>query len=176
MIIYCLTSPSDKRYIGQTTLSFKQRLGIHKYDSKKYSNRAICRAIKKYGLENFQKYILIECPEEEADFWESFYIKLFNTYGENGYNLDTGGHKYRHFKRNPEATAKMARTNTGRRNTPEAIQNMREAALKRPKPSEATKQKMSLSRKGRTVWNKGKSGYHKTKRSDRIANQTAQLN
>ena len=171
MIIYCLTSPSNKRYVGQTVLTLNHRLSIHKSDAKyDKGTRAICNAIKKYGLDNFEKNILIECPEDEGDFWERFYVKLFNTYGEDGYNLDTGGNKNKHFKRNPEATAKMAATNRGRKNTPEAIQNMRAAALKRPRRSKVSYLKQG--RKGRIPWNKGKFGYKRNNKHTQLLGPT----
>lgn len=54
MIIYKLTSPSGWVYVGQTS-NFKKRMQGHKYDAANHRDSCIllCRAIRKYGWENF---------------------------------------------------------------------------------------------------------------------------
>lgn len=98
--IYCITSPSNKKYIGQCVkkLSSGKNWGYisrwkeHIRDSK---DRNYCRllnsAIKKYKPENFKLEILKECIIEELDFFEKYYIENYNTMTPNGYNLTSGG-------------------------------------------------------------------------------------
>lgn len=43
-IIYCHTSPSGKRYVGQTKVSVKYRLACHKHGRGLFG-----RAVRKYG-------------------------------------------------------------------------------------------------------------------------------
>jgi len=98
--IYCLTSPSNKKYIGQCVkyLSSGKKWGYlcrwkqHVIDSK--NGRDNCRllnnAIRKYNYENFQLEVLHECNIEELDHYENYYITHYNTMTPNGYNLVSG--------------------------------------------------------------------------------------
>lgn len=98
--IYCLTSPSGNKYIGQCVKylssgkpwGYLNRWKEHIRDSK---TRNYCRvlnsAITKYKPENFTIEILKECIIDELNYYESYYINLYNTLVPNGYNLITGG-------------------------------------------------------------------------------------
>lgn len=92
-IIYRLTSPSGKKYIGQTIMTFEQRLGGHLYAStkEKFAHYAIYIAVRKYGWNNFTKEIILECDDFELDFYEITYIMEENTLVPNGYNTLPGG-------------------------------------------------------------------------------------
>jgi group I intron endonuclease len=88
-IIYCLTSPSGKKYIGQTKRSFDKRL-------KEHSNCAgnciiLENAIKKYGIDSFDYEILIEINDTLLDEYETKFIDLLDTLEPNGYNVRSGG-------------------------------------------------------------------------------------
>jgi len=98
--IYCLTSPSGKKYIGQCVkelISGKKwgyinRWKEHIRDSK---TRNYCRvlnnAINKYNPENFTVELILECSIEKLDEFEKYYINFYNTLSPNGYNLTNGG-------------------------------------------------------------------------------------
>lgn len=93
--IYKITnSINGKSYIGQSTNVEKRFLAhknnSHNPNSKQY-NSIFYRAIRKYGLENFTFEVLEECDRSELNDKEKKYIKLYNTHGEKGYNLDDGG-------------------------------------------------------------------------------------
>ena len=90
-VIYILTSPSGKRYIGQAT-NFEKRMKTHRYNinDKKCCNYAIYRGIRKYGWENFKKEIVLICNEEHLDMYEKKFISIYDTY-RNGYNMTIGG-------------------------------------------------------------------------------------
>ncbi len=64
-IIYKLTSPSGKYYIGRTK-DFSQRMIEHKSEAKRNSNRSIHKAINKYGWDNIEKEILMEVHPRES--------------------------------------------------------------------------------------------------------------
>lgn len=96
-VIYCYTSPSGKKYIGQTV---NER---HRKNDFTNLNIPYCRkggkidnARKKYGPENFIYEVIEEydLPEKELheklNDREIFYIALYNT-TKIGYNISKGG-------------------------------------------------------------------------------------
>ncbi len=78
-IIYKLTSPSGKIYIGQTKKTAEHRWDQHRNvannDKCKDTHRAIYNAIRKYGWENFEKEIIMECENCQLDSWERLFIQ-----------------------------------------------------------------------------------------------------
>jgi hypothetical protein len=91
-IIYKITSPSGKVYVGQTMRSFEERIRNHQRKGSECP--AISRAIQKYG--DGMKYEIIEenVPQEQLDEREIYWINHFNSLAPNGYNLTTGGQFY----------------------------------------------------------------------------------
>lgn len=89
-IIYKLTSPSNKSYIGQTIQELNERLNQHKSVAKN-NCRLLHNAIMKYGFEQFRVEILKECEPEELNDYEKHFIGLHDTLSPNGYNLTSGG-------------------------------------------------------------------------------------
>src|SRR6056300_228418 len=92
-IIYKITSPAGKVYVGQTVRSFEKRMQEHRDVKSKCS--AVRNAIDKYGDE--MKYEIIEdnVPQEQLDEREIYWISYFNSLRPNGYNLKTGGRFYK---------------------------------------------------------------------------------
>lgn len=93
-LIYRLTFPNGKSYIGQTVDFFEVRMTKHKSSSKHREISgcvALNAAIRKYGWTNVQKEILLYCDEKDLDMFESNMIKLYDTLIPNGYNLLSGG-------------------------------------------------------------------------------------
>lgn len=92
--IYKITNKlNGQAYVGQSVY-IKRRWTNHKSEalnknSKRY-NSAICRAIRKYGIENFDFEILEECNQNELNIKEIYWISYYNTY-HNGYNETLGG-------------------------------------------------------------------------------------
>lgn len=86
--IYCYTSPSGKKYVGQTI----QKLSDRARQGKGYKKCSVFyRAIQKYGFENFQVEILEEAPQELLDTKEKEWIDYLDTQTPNGYNISEGG-------------------------------------------------------------------------------------
>lgn len=76
---------NGKCYIGQTCNVVKRwKPYSYKYCTKFYD------AIKKYGWNNFAHEVLRVCTKDDVDFYEAYYVKLYNSI-ENGYNLESGG-------------------------------------------------------------------------------------
>ena len=100
-IVYCITNKiNGKKYIGITSRPLKDRMWQHVNESKKVDgetyNTPFKRAIRKYGIENFEEEILEEgLTSVEASEKERFYIEKFQTYyrycNSNGYNATIGG-------------------------------------------------------------------------------------
>ena len=86
-------------YIGQTVRSIEIRYTDHwnsalngrgKSKEKDESNFPLHLAMKKYGKENFKIECIEECPNEQLNEREIYYIKKYDTYN-NGYNASLGG-------------------------------------------------------------------------------------
>ena len=84
---------NGKMYIGKTEhANPEKRYKRHLTDAhkKRCKERALYRAINKYGAENFEFQVLEEVSTENASQREQHYIALYNTY-HNGYNETIGG-------------------------------------------------------------------------------------
>lgn len=92
--IYKLTSPSGKYYIGQSIDIDKRLSSYEKHCSK--LQRAIYRAILKYGWYNFEVDILWSSEDttnakDILNELEQDFINLYDCIAPNGYNLKAGG-------------------------------------------------------------------------------------
>ena len=92
--IYKITNRlNQKSYIGQST-NIERRWHEHQLrafqENAKSYDYPLYRAIRKYVLENFIFEILEECPEENLNTQEIYWIDYYNTFFE-GYNQTLGG-------------------------------------------------------------------------------------
>ncbi len=87
-------------YIISNKINNKKYIGRRKYIGKNInadryigSGKNLKKAIKKYGIENFEKEILCECSSyKEICSLEKYYISLYNAiYDKSFYNLHEGG-------------------------------------------------------------------------------------
>ena len=88
--IYLITNlVNQKKYVGQS-VNILRRWRNHKADSKNIASSCyeypLYRAFRKYGIDNFSFEIIEECSPMELDIKEAYYIGLYRTLGENGYN------------------------------------------------------------------------------------------
>lgn len=89
--IYKITNIINfKPYVGQS-VDIQDRWHQHKYNNTKDS--AIHKAIKKYGIKNFIFEILEECPREQLNEREKYWIAYYDSFY-NGYNETLGGDGY----------------------------------------------------------------------------------
>ena len=93
-IIYKITSPCGKMYIGKTIQEFNKRMNGHKY-GKPYC-RALKDAINEFGFDSFKKEIIWEGDNSSLCDMEKHYICTYNTLHPNGYNLSSGGGRGEH--------------------------------------------------------------------------------
>lgn len=87
-LIYCMTSPSGKKYIGQTIQPVNDRVYQH---TKEDGCAALYGAIEKYGIENFEVEVLLVCDNKLLDYYETLFIEMNRTLVPNGYNIRKGG-------------------------------------------------------------------------------------
>jgi group I intron endonuclease len=135
--IYLITNKvNDKKYVGKTVRKLITRWNVHKNDSSKGSCYALHSAIRKYGEENFTIEVIAESLAPYLSVLETFFIHLYNTFSEFGYNMTEGGdgvspgdkHPRYGKKHSKESRAKMSASLTGKKHrekrSPEARCNM----------------------------------------------------
>uniref|UniRef100_A0A6C0E4D6 GIY-YIG domain-containing protein n=1 Tax=viral metagenome TaxID=1070528 RepID=A0A6C0E4D6_9ZZZZ len=98
-IIYMITSPSGKRYVGQTIQPLDKRWKQH-VDSAQRAYKDHCKvlnkSIRKYGQKHFIVEVLQECENDDIDSLEEKYIQQYNTLVPNGMNIKGGGKSGKH--------------------------------------------------------------------------------
>lgn len=173
--VYIHTSPSGKKYVGQTGKKPEKRWrnGGKGYLSKKdgrYIQPMFAHAILKYGWDNFEHEIVaFNLTKEEADTLEKSLIEKLNTMDSNhGYNLRQGGS---HGGLSEEAKRKIGESQKGKVMSEESKRKISEA-LKGEKsplygthPNEETRKNMSEAQKKRAR-EKGFSEEHRRKISE----------
>ena len=140
---------NGKTYVGQRKSS-KEWYD----DSYMGSGKLLKLAKQKYGIENFEKFLIQYCySKEETDKAEKFWIAEYRRRGKAEYNIADGGQgggsKGKHLSE--EHKRKIGEANKGKRHSVE--QN----------------RKHSEFMKGRTPWNKGKSGYFSEESKKRMS-------
>lgn len=87
--IYKITNNiNGKCYIGQS-IDIQRRWEEHLY---KNSHCLLLKyALHKYGVNNFTFEVIEECQPEDLNNREIYWIKYYNSFGDNGYNLTAGG-------------------------------------------------------------------------------------
>jgi group I intron endonuclease len=88
--VYMITSPSGKRYIGETKRKLRKRLERHK-DLKWSHCRALVAAIEKYGWDAMKVEVLWEGADSERKAKEKELIALHGTFSSDDYNCTPGG-------------------------------------------------------------------------------------
>ena len=101
------------QYVGQTK-DFKKRERHWKCLKLRYANQLLNEDREKYGIDSFETKILIECPDEELDYYEKLYIEKLNTIYPSGYNANEGG--VISFKCSDITKEKISKANKGENN------------------------------------------------------------
>ena len=85
---------NGKVYIGQTIYDVNKRFREHINKSKYETDivRPLYLAMRKYGYDNFfvEELEIVE-TKDDANEREKYWIKYYNSFGENGYNATEGG-------------------------------------------------------------------------------------
>ena len=138
MLVYCIKNTiNNKEYIGLTTRTLEHRWKQHIYESNKKDswewNTPLGNAIKKYGKDSFQVFVLEECSSEtELKQKEIQLIRERKSLAtETGYNLTLGGDGRLGYKLSEETKRKIGEGNIGKVMSNEAKEKMSVAAKKR---------------------------------------------
>lgn len=114
--IYKLTNQiNGKSYIGKTERNIGVRIKEHQYDTRKGKSKSIlCRAIRKYGWDNFIVEVLATTIDKNVlNYLEKFFIMVYNTNNRKfGYNLTDGGEGTTGYQYTKETIEKMAEIKT----------------------------------------------------------------
>ena len=161
--VYVITNTlNGKKYVG-VTKNMSSRMRSHASHTIP-TKAAIKNAIKKHGREYFTMEMLEEGSQDYCYEREPYWIKTLNTLKPSGYNVCTGGRGAKgltgenngmfgrkgvlhpHFGKpgyragiphTEQSRAKMSAARKGKKHSPEAIENIRRAALARSPESRA---------------------------------------
>ena len=148
------------KYVGQAKnfiKRYKEHINSSNNKKRKYDyNAPFHRAIRKYGIENFDIKILAEniSTQEKINEYEMFFIERYKTLTiQNGYNVSSGGANGNPYEGKTEEELneikrKMSNSHKGKTFSDELKQKMSESQ-KGKKHSEETKQKISNTKKGK---------------------------
>lgn len=147
-------------YLIVNKVNGKTYVGQHKSSKEWYedkymgSGKILKKAKLKYGIENFEKFLIQYCySKEETNKAERFWIAEYRRRGKAEYNLANGGDGG-----NGEANKGRAPWSKGKHLSEEHKQKIGESNRGK-RHSEEQNRKHSELMKGHTPWNKGKSGY-----------------
>jgi group I intron endonuclease len=151
--LYRISFPSGKSYIGITMHTALGRFAEHCYEATRDNDRALKRALRKYGKDSATlETLAISNDWGYLTDIERRAIKVFGTFGHGGYNMTVGGDGSLGYKHTPESLAKMGVTHKGKahHNMPhsEEAKAKMSAARMGIKLSEETKRKIGEASKG----------------------------
>lgn len=156
--IYILRNTvNGKLYVGQTSTTFASRLRAHKCANV----TVIDKAIKKYGINSFEKIIFTNIPFEWLDDIEIELINRLNTISPNGYNIHGGGQGKRIITK--ETRDKIRLSRLGKHNP--NMYKMWEASRGRVKSPEE-RAKLSMAHRGKPKSQEHIEKANKTKREN----------
>lgn len=149
MYVYLITNLiNNKKYVGQTINSARLRWSTHKYHTNSNCQFHLHRAIRKYGIENFEFEVIDSNINSIDDLneAESYWIAHYDTFMGEGYNLTSGGGN---FIMSEESKHKSSESHKGQIVSDETKKKMSEKRLGM-KFSNEHKQKLSEAHKGKS--------------------------
>ncbi len=142
--IYVLKNKvNSKLYVGQTTQKPEIRIKSHLREKFIIGN-----AMRKYGIDNFNKFVYRDIPEEMLDIYEIELIKKLKTLSPFGYNLTEGGYVLRGEKNPFYGKKHSSETKLLMKKNHADVKKEKHPMWKRNQ-SEETKRKIRQSRKGK---------------------------
>lgn len=114
MIIYKVTFPNGKAYIGLTKNALNLRRNNHYFLAKRGSKSAFHLALSKYSGQETWEIIDSALDYEELKFKEIIHISNYQTLAPNGYNLTVGGDGTIGHIMTPEQRSNISKCQIGR--------------------------------------------------------------
>jgi len=167
--IYKITNLLTKKsYIGQRHIEDNINPSNDKYMG---SGTYIKRSIKKHGLSNFKKEILIERlkTQSEANVFEENFIKSENTLHPNGYNLKSSC--LQNCIYSEESKRKNSESHKGKKLSEETKRKMSKSAKGKTKPLK-TRQKMSKVNKGKKLSEETRQKISESNKDKKLSEET----
>lgn len=157
--VYCIINTiNNKKYIGITTQGIYERFRKHKIEATSGSDRYLCKAFRKYGVDSFEIKLIDDSAKtfEELKKQEVAYISQFDTFIPNGYNMTIGGDGTMGRKHTDEAKKKISEKRKGFKYTDEEKEKIRKKSIeisywKGKKLSEEARKKISDAKKGKKL-------------------------
>jgi len=115
--IYCIENKvNGKKYIGQSK-KIKNRINRHKKNSQDIeNNHPLYRAIRKYGIDSFDFYVIEFCDNDNLDDKEQSYIRnMKSLISEKGYNLCLRAKNRTGLKNSDSHNKKISKANSGKK-------------------------------------------------------------
>jgi len=145
IVIYKITSPSGKIYIGQTT-NYSKRHNAYKNHKCKRQPKLFA-SIEKYGFINHTIEIIKECQVEDLNYYERYYQEYYESVLD-GLNLRYTATTDKSGFMSEETKKKMSDSGKGKIITEEWRKNLSIAGMNR-RHTEEEKQKISQANKGK---------------------------
>ena len=161
MLIYrAVNTVNGKSYIGKTEKSLDTRRDWHLAAAKQKSHFAFHKAIAKYGPDAFE-WQELDTSDDATDLSnkEKHYIKLYESFGKNGYNMTEGGEGQSGWVPSDRTRTIWSEQRTGRAPWNKGMNTSQYKPLSAEQKAlnqKIANQKRSESLKGRTPWNKSK--------------------
>lgn len=118
-VIYKITSPKGREYVGKT-YCLRKRINSHKSNAKKDCNIILASSIKKYGWNSHKLEVIEEVDDILLDEREIFWIKELKTYcyeNPGQMNMTLGGEGQRsQWKQNVERVKRHSELMSGEKN------------------------------------------------------------
>lgn len=131
---------NNKFYVGSASRSFGQRFSMHKYQLKRNQHHSpyLQKSWNKYGEDNFEFIILVECPKNECIQTEQFFIDELSPAYNNckiagsrlgSKNLNPSSKEV--VKKRKEKARQLGLSLKGKKHTKESIQKFKDGAIKK---------------------------------------------
>lgn len=140
---------NGKLYVGKAN-NVERRWGKHRAAVREGADGLLYRAMRKYGIENFQIRIVDESEDEKLtlNVLEPKWIQKLKDDGHELYNLTEGGDGIPGLTHSDETRRKMSESQRGKKLTEDAKQKIREANLGKSH-SDETRKKLSEINRGK---------------------------
>lgn len=116
MILYLIKNKTTgKEYVGITSKTLPVRWSQHKWSSENGSEYHLHRAMRKYGVDDFEISAIASASDfESLNKLESVEIERRSTKSPHGYNMTNGGDGIRGFQHSDETRAKIRSAHSGK--------------------------------------------------------------